>query len=101
MSRTIVLLCLLLCAGCGSGVPKPVRVTGTPIPEPSAKEILAEIVKTGELSGETHIEEEIEKIRATDPNKAADLHRDYNVLSRLDEPDAIKHQANKMLAKFK
>lgn len=101
MSRTLVLLSLLLCAGCGSGVPKPVRATGTPIPEPSAKEILAEIAKTGELSGETHIEEEIEKIRTTDPNKAADLHRDYSFLSRLEEPDAIKQQANKMLGKFK
>ena len=100
MSRTVVLLCLLLCAGCGSGVPRPVAATGTPVPAPSAKQILAEIAKTGELSGETHIEEEIEKIRATDPSKAADLQREYNFLSRLEEQDAIKQQANKLMAKF-
>jgi hypothetical protein len=67
---------------------------------PSAKAILAEIAKTGELSGETHIEEEIEKIRSTDPSKAADLQRDYNQLSRLEEPDAIKLQANRLMGKF-
>ncbi len=101
MSRVMVLLSVLLCAGCGGGVPKPVPVTGTPAPPATAREILDEIAKTGVLSGETHIEEEIEKIRATDPNKAKDLHKDYGVLSNLEEPDAIKQQAKKMLAKVK
>ena len=101
MSRVLVLLSVLLCSGCGGGVPKPVVVTGTPAPPTSAREILDEIARTGELSGETHIEEEIEKIRATDPNKAKDLHKDYGVLNHLDEPEAIKQQAKKMLAKLK
>lgn len=101
MSRFLVLLSALLCAGCGSGVPKPVPVTGTPVPPASAREILDEIAKTGVLSGETHIEEEIEKLRATDSNKAKELHKDYGVLNQLDEPEAIKQQAKKMLAKVK
>jgi len=100
MSRAVVLLCLLLFAGCGSDVPKPIAVTGTPAPPPSAKEILAEIAKSGELTGETHIEEEIEKIRATNPNKAADLQREYNNLSRLEEPEAIKRQASRLMGRF-
>lgn len=101
MSRILIVLSLLLCSGCGSGVPKPVAATGAPIPDPSAQEILAEISKTGEVTGETHIEEAIEKIRATDPNKAKDLQRDYGILCNLEEPEEIMQQAKKMQGKFK
>lgn len=101
MWKLFIVLCLTACFGCGSGVPGPKPVTGTPRADPSLSEILKIIVETGEVTGETHIEEAIEKLRTTDATKAKDLENEYGRLTHLEEPDEIKQQANRMLTKFK
>ncbi|MBC7820204.1 MAG: hypothetical protein IAG10_25250 [Planctomycetaceae bacterium] len=99
MWRTLLVLSMLACCGCGSAAQSP-PVTGTQQP-PSASELLTMMADSGTLIGEGLIEEEIERIRATDPKKANDLQKEYGVLCNLEEPEAIKQQAKKMQGKFK
>lgn len=98
MLRTLLILMTLV--GCGCSSPRPDEEVPDNPGGPSAKEILTEIAKTGELSGETHIEEEIEKIRATNPKHAGELLKEFGKLSNLDEPGQIKRQAQKMISMF-
>ncbi len=98
MWRPCFVLMALVCCGCSS---PPVDEDESQVAAPSAKVILAEIARTGELSGETHIEEEIEKVRATDPKRAADLAKEYVRLTNLEDPDQLIQQAQRMLAMFK
>ena len=99
MWRTYLLWMTLLGFGCSSPLPDE-SVSDSSV-GPSAKEILTEIAKTGELSGETHVEEEIEKIRATDPKHAGELQKEFGKLSNLEEPGQIKRQAQKLIKMFK
>ena len=99
MRRTFLLVIVLVCLGCSS--PVPVDDAPDDSSGPSAKEILAEIASTGELSGEAHVEEEIEKLRATDPKLAGELQKEFAKLSNLEEPGQIKRQAQKLMKMLK
>lgn len=99
MWRMSLIVIALFSFGCGS--PPAAVEDAAEGPTPTAREILTEIAKTGVLSGETHIEEEIEKIRATDPNRASNLGKEYDRLTTFEEVDEIKQQAQRMLELFK
>lgn len=98
MWRLFLVLIALALSGCGAA---PVEEDESQVVGPSAKVVLSEIIRTGELSGETSIEEEIDKIRATDPKRATDLAKEYARLINLEESDQIIQQAQRMLAMFK
>lgn len=101
MSSVVALsLVVLLLAGCGG--PKSVKVTPVTVSAADAvKGALNDIVQSGELgSGSMALQENIEKLKATDAAKGEALLKDYEALAKLKDPAALKAKAKEMLGKL-
>lgn len=87
----------LAIVGCGES--KPVSVT--PAPPPPAKPLLEAIASSGEMGSEVDlIKDSLEKLRATEPQKAEELLSDFEALRGMTDAAQIKAQAQKMAAKL-
>lgn len=95
---TLVIGCLFL-TGCGSELPRPVKVQAKTV---GPKDILMRYVETGELdSGTSDLQDMLETLKATDASKGAELLSDLMKLKSLnDDANAIKAQAKKMVDKL-
>lgn len=94
-----VLVALSL-AGCGDAGDAPVNVT-PPTSTEQLKAALNDVVQSGQLgSGGMTIEQEIEKIRATDAAKADTLKKGYDELKAATSPEAAKAKAQEMISKL-
>lgn len=100
--KSFVAVCVLgvaLSVGCTSGT------ESVPVPEPAAtdaiKSGLNHLAETGEIdSGIMVLEENIEKLKESDPAKASELSTDLTKLKSAGSPAAVKSQASAMLQKL-
>ena len=99
-SAVVLSLVVLLVVGCGG--PQSVKVTPKNTPAVDAvKGALDEVAKSGQLgSGGLTIQENLEKLKATDAAKADALLKDYGELAKAKDPQAVKAKANAMLGKL-
>lgn len=94
----ILLSCAL--AGCGGVSDTPKTVT-PPSSTESIKMTLEGVAQSGELgSGGMTLEQEIEKLRTSDPAKADALKSDYEQLKTTNDPSQVKSKAQDMLKKL-
>lgn len=95
----ICLLTLLIGLGCGPST-QSVRVQ-PPAPEDTIKSTLTHLTETGVIdSGIVSLEESIEKLKETDPDKGNELAADLEKLKSTRNPAAVKSQAQTMLDKL-
>ena len=96
---TLVIGCLFLMGCGGSELPRPVKVQAKTV---GPKDILMRYVESGELdSGTSDLQDMLEKLKATDASKGAELLSDLTKLKSLnDDANAIKAQAKKMADKL-
>lgn len=93
----VVLLSAL--AGCGTG-DSPKSVT-PPAATENIKAALNDVAQTGQIgSGGMTIEQEIEKLHATDAAKADALKKDYDELKTIRDPGKAKAKAQEMMGKL-
>jgi hypothetical protein len=93
---SVLLLAIALLAGCGGG-----SVPVTPPQPPQAKTMLLEVAAHGQInSGIMAVRENLEQMKATDPNKAQTLLRDLDQLERMNSPQQIKAKAKEMADKL-
>ncbi len=105
MYRLTIILALvaLLLGGCGgSSGPGPQRVQPAQVqPADAIRSALESIARTGEVGSEgLTIQENIERLRASDPAKADALSKDYEELQRASDPGKVKSVAAQMLQKL-
>jgi hypothetical protein len=87
----------LAMVGCGG--PQPVSVT--PAPPPPARPLLESIAASGEMGSEIElIQDSLEKMKATDQQKAEELLSDLETLKGMKDAGQIKAQAQKMANKL-
>lgn len=100
--KSFVAVCLLgvaLSVGCTSGT------ESVPVQEPAATDVikssLNHLAETGEIdSGIMVLEENIEKLKESDPAKGSELSADFAKLKSAGSPAAVKSQASAMLQKL-
>jgi hypothetical protein len=94
------LVFVFVAAGCGgSDLPAPVSVT--PTAPPTLKQLLVDVVNSGELgSGAEQIRSEIEKLKESDSAKGTDLLADFDKLGKMSDPEQVKAAAKKMADKL-
>lgn len=96
--KTLMIFAVLgFICGC-SGGDHAVKVEPAKVaPTQSLKAGLNDIAQSGELgSGVETLDEEVEKLRATDAAKADELAKEMETLKSLNNPAKIKAQAKKM-----
>jgi len=89
----------VIAIGCG---PRSIQVeqpdTG---PADAVKRDLEMVVQNGQLGSEmTVIQDNLEKMKATDSAKAAELLQDLEEMYSLSDPEAVKKKANEMIGKL-
>lgn len=98
--RLLHLLVLLL-AGINVGCSDVQQGPPPPPPAETAKSYLNSLSKTGQLdSGMVLLQDCASQMKATDPQKAADLEKGIQELNSLRAPDAIKNKAKEIAAKL-
>lgn len=93
------LVALTFSLGCGPSTPS----TSVEVPPPTAmiKSTLEGYAASGELdSGIMILDEEIAKLKESDPTKAAELEADLAKLKSAGGKSAVKSQANAMIEKL-
>jgi hypothetical protein len=96
----VVAILIASLAGCSGVSDTPVTVT-PPASIDQIKAALNDIARSGELgSGGMTLEQEIEKIRATDAAKADVLKKGYDELKAAKDPASAKAKAQEMISKL-
>jgi hypothetical protein len=100
---SILLVFALVVVGCSQGTgPGPQKVQPVQVqPTDAIRSALESVGKTGQLGSEgLTIQENIEKLRASDPAKAEELAKDYEALQGMSDPAKVKAKAQEMLGKL-
>ena len=95
----VIVLSQLCWAGCGSELPRPVKVQAKQI---GPKDILLQYIESGELgSGTAELQDMLEALKTTDAAKSPELLSDLKTLKSLkDDANAVKAHAKKMADKL-
>jgi hypothetical protein len=99
----VLLAASVLVVGCSGGTgPGPQKVTPPQVqPADAIRSALQSVAQSGQLGSEgLTIQENIEKLRATDSAKAEALAKDYQELEKLSDPAKVKAKAEEMLGKL-
>lgn len=98
--RLLLVLALASCFAAGCGGTPAVKVE-KPAPSAMLKASIEEIAASGQLgSGTEELQQQLETLKTTEPDKAAKLQEDYRALTKLSQPAAIKAKAKEMLGKL-
>ncbi|MFH1920991.1 MAG: hypothetical protein ABIP48_14065 [Planctomycetota bacterium] len=97
--RFVVFLGFAALVGCGGG---PSSVDVTPLPEETPVQAITTVLEglaaDGQFApGMESLDENIEKLKATDAEKAGALEEDWKALQSLSDPEAIQAKAKEML----
>jgi len=100
---SVLLVFALAVIGCSGGTgPGPQKVQPVQVqPADAIRSALESVAQTGQLGSEgLTIQENIEKLRASDPAKAEELAKDYEALQGMSDPAKVRAKAQEMLGKL-